>query len=751
MQLSNHRFLRHVVAPALIPLVLCHSSVGAQQLPRDEPVLLNEVVVRVDVASWPAPAEIVQGIIDANPTLLQRTASPVRARYLQSLRILPVFLGMLPKTDPRVALHEAVVLSYATAADADVAELLLRADPSVFSVQRGLGMRYSVEPTAPNDPLLTPTSNIQEYQWAADRMKLLDAWKHVRGSAYVADLDNGVQIRGIAPNLGTHPDLLPNYRSQFSRNFDLHNGPLGAANSASNLDEEPYTNTTGTNVAGHGSHTAGILGAAGNNGIGGTGVCYTCSLMLGRVSTWYGDASTGYLTPSIPAIIDGMGWMTAAGAQVINESFGYTSAGCNYPGAVGTLCAALDAAAVQDVAVVAAAGNGQRTAFDFPANYASVIGVAGAQFDSAGGVRFWTGSGGIGSNWNYAGSYFSAPALDVIATVYTGTNWNPASYCGDGFPSSAYQPGYGDCTGTSMASPHMAGIVALVRSVQPTMAVSNVKAVLSANVIACNGSDGYKCGYGMPDAGRSVQAALGGATVANRLTPLFSFYSNVRSDHLYTVVPQMGAAAILGTLLPLTYTGNQYGYGSIGPLTSGYTAFPGVPLTGCGFSPPCDPLYPRAMLSVFTSFRDPRGGLELAPLYRLSWACPNWTDPACSNHEHTSHVYSTDPNGEGWAVAGYAIDGIEGYIYSKAAAHPPGTIKVCRKYSSSRDDYILFPGNGAGGTDCSANTDGYTPGGSVYTQNIDGEDWIGWAYPARAPQPIYGTAYLAAQSLLLDD
>jgi hypothetical protein len=113
-------------------------------------------------------------------------------------------------------------------------------------------------------------------------------------------------------------------------------------------------------------------------------------------------------------------------------------------------------------------------------------------------------------------------------------------------------------------------------------------------------------------------------------------------------------------------------------------------------------------------------------------------------------VYSTDPYGEGWLTAGYLIDGIEGYIYAKTAAHPPRTVKVCRKYSSSRDDYILFPGAGSGGIDCSSATDGYTPGGSLYTQNVLGDDWIGWAYLSVAPKPVFNTAYLPASTLLLD-
>jgi serine protease len=269
------------------------------------------------------------------------------------------------------------------------------------------------------------------------------------------------------------------------------------------------------------------------------------------------------------------------------------------------------------------------------------------------------------------------------------------------------------------------GIVGLLRTVNPLLNRDLIKSILlsSDNTVACVGSD-TRCGAGIPDAGKSIAAGLGGSAVANRLTPLFSFYSSEREDHVYTVVPQMGTASILGLLPPLSYTGNHKTFGSLGPIVSSFTWFPGVPTTICGFSPPCDQYYPRAMVSVFTTFKNPRNGTDLAPLYRLSWACPSSADPRCPNHEHTSHVYSTDLYGENWALAGYKVDGIEGYVFPKSAIQPPGSVKLCRKYYQNdvynvvHDDYILFPGVGTNGTDCSASTDGYTPG-SNYTQNVN--------------------------------
>jgi subtilisin family serine protease len=213
---------------------------------------------------------------------------------------------------------------------------------------------------------------VAEYQWAAERLKLFGAWEKVRGTAFAAVLDNGIQIHGLPASPGTHPDLSANYRQQFSRNFDLNNGPNGSANTATNLDEEPYTVTisgvTYTNIAGHGSHTAGVLAARGNNGIGVSGTCQLCALLVGRISVW--DAMQQRLGVSAQTYTAGVAWMTNAGAQVINNSFRIIDpSSCTHPGASGTPCAALDAAHAQDVVVVAASGNARTSTIDFPASY----------------------------------------------------------------------------------------------------------------------------------------------------------------------------------------------------------------------------------------------------------------------------------------------------------------------------------------------------------------------------------------------
>jgi hypothetical protein len=424
-------------------------------------------------------------------------------------------------------------------------------------------------------------------------------------------------------------------------------------------------------------------------------------------------------------------------------------------------------AKARDVVFVASAGNHYSSGLYFPAIDTDTVAVGGLKS----GGYFWDNGNpstgcdpttqvgdNCGSNWGtqqnietLAGgsSIVVGPAMTVVSTFYDAKTWNADIYCGDTYGQNASNAnpssggggigsGYGDCSGTSMAAPHVSGIAGLVRSANPLLTAAQVKSILGdvRNTTPCVGSDS-RCGSGVPDAVRATQAGLGGSVVMNRLTPLFSFYSGTRADHLYTIFPQVGAAALLGAIRPLSYTGNYTTYYAIGPTTSALGWFPGVSTSLCTFSPPCSGLYPAAMVSVFTTHKNPYPGQgDLAPLYRYSWPCPGASDPNCTNNEHTSHVYSTSLS-ENWPAAGYRLDGIEGYVYPKSMAQPPGTVKLCRTYYEDDDDYILYPGTGTNGTDCTAHTDEYTPGGANYTENVNDDNWIGWVHPASKVGPVY--------------
>jgi len=170
----------------------------------------------------------------------------------------------------------------------------------------------------------------------------------------------------------------------------------------------------------HGTHVAGIAGAITNNRVGVAGLGYSSSLMDVKV---LGDNGTGYYS----WIAQGIVWATDNGADVINLSLGGSS-----PSSM--LQQAVDYAWKRGVVVVAAAGNDGSSSAFYPAYYGNCIAVGA------------TDAGDRLSSWSNRGSW-----VDVAApgTAYSTKPNNQ----------------YGNMGGTSIASPHVAGLAGLVSSV----------------------------------------------------------------------------------------------------------------------------------------------------------------------------------------------------------------------------------------------------------------------------------------------
>jgi len=175
--------------------------------------------------------------------------------------------------------------------------------------------------------------------------------------------------------------------------------------------------SSSADVDGHGTHVAGIAAAATNNGIGVAGTGYNSSLMNGKV---LGDTGSGYYS----WIANGIVWAADNGAQVINMSLGGSSSST-------ALQDAINYAWQKGVVVVAAAGNSSSSSPSYPAYYTNVIAVAA--IDSNNNKASWSNYG----NW-----------VDVAApgvSIY-----------------SSYKGSYANLSGTSMASPFVAGLAGLV-------------------------------------------------------------------------------------------------------------------------------------------------------------------------------------------------------------------------------------------------------------------------------------------------
>jgi len=217
---------------------------------------------------------------------------------------------------------------------------------------------------------------------------------------------------------------------------------------------------------GHGTHVAGIIAAL-DNTVGVLGVAPQASLLAVKVLNRRGS---GYLSD----IIEGIQWSVNNGADVINMSLGTTSN-------VQSFHDAITAAYNAGVVVVAAAGNsGSRdNTVEYPAKYPEVIAVSA------------TGTNNVIASFSSRGTEveLAAPGMNV-----------PSTYMGGGLKT---------LSGTSMASPHVAGVAALIIA-SGVNGVENVRDRLhqTADDLGAGGKDNLY-GYGLVDA---EEAATGSQT-----------------------------------------------------------------------------------------------------------------------------------------------------------------------------------------------------------------------------------------------
>lgn len=234
--------------------------------------------------------------------------------------------------------------------------------------------------------------------WGVSAVKADLAWSTSRGSGVkVCVVDTGIDQ--------THPDLVGNIIG--GRNYVFSKGVV---------DSNKWDDDNG-----HGSHVAGTIAAV-DNTIGPIGVAPDTKLYGVKVLNRQGS---GYVSD----IADGIYACINAGTQIINLSLG----GSGDPAEPSVFKTAIDAAISSGIYVVAAAGNSDKDISGYtPSGYAGVIAVSAV--DSSYVFASWT-------NFGLQMDDFAAPGVGIFST------WK------DG--------GYNTISGTSMAAPHVAGVIAL--------------------------------------------------------------------------------------------------------------------------------------------------------------------------------------------------------------------------------------------------------------------------------------------------
>ena len=222
---------------------------------------------------------------------------------------------------------------------------------------------------------------------------------------------------------------------------------------------------------GHGTHVAGIVAATANNGLGGSGVAPQASLMNVKVLSDSGSGATTW-------IANGMIWAADNGAQVINMSLGSTLPST-------TLQNAVNYAWGKGVVVVAAAGNNGRNIRFYPAYYGNCLAVAATDAKDA-----------RASFSNY-GTWVDIAAPGSI--IYSTLPNHPAEM--------GASLSYGWASGTSMATPFVAGAAALVWSSPYGTSATAVRARLQSTADAIAGTGTYWMN-GRLNAGSAVAASV---------------------------------------------------------------------------------------------------------------------------------------------------------------------------------------------------------------------------------------------------
>ncbi|GAB3733256.1 S8 family peptidase [Silanimonas algicola] len=405
------------------------------------------------------------------------------------------------------------------------------------------GVEY-VEPDLIMRPALTPNDTRYGEQWG-----FFDADAGIRANtAWDVATGAGVIVAVIDTGRTAHSDLDANTVAGYDFISSSTTANDGNGRDANEFDPGDWT--TGqcgpaSNSSWHGTHVAGTIAAVTNNAKGVAGTAFGAKVMHVRALGTCGGSTSDIadaITWASGGTVSGVPTLSASqAAKVINLSLGGS-------GACGTTTQnAINGAVSRGSTLVIAAGNSNtNVSTATPANCANVIAVASVTSSSA------------RSSFSNYGTLIdvSAPGSAILSTLNSGTTTPGAET-------------YASYSGTSMATPHVAGVVALMQSRRialglPLLSPAQVESTLKSTAYPLSGACSGGCGAGIVDARRAVDAAGGAGggggttqTYANETD--FAIRDNTTINSPITVSGRSGAApsnASVSVDLAHTYRGD---------------------------------------------------------------------------------------------------------------------------------------------------------------------------------------------------